>query len=149
MALVTNKRAYFDYEILEKFEAGLALRGPEVKSIKAGRMQLSGSHIIVRGNQAYLLGAEIAPYQTNNPSSQIEAGRSIQLLLTKKELNRLTGAMSKQQLTIVPLEVYNKRGVLKLTVALVRGKKQYDKRASIKKREANRQMERTLKTRHE
>ena len=146
MSIVTNKKAYFDYEIIEKFEAGLKLQGPEVKSIKNGQIQLPGAHVLVRGHEAYLLGANIAPYQANNPSSQVEAGRSIPLLLTTKELDRLAGAMNRQKLTIVPLEVYNKRGVLKLTIALVRGKKQHDKRARIKKREANRQMERTLKT---
>jgi SsrA-binding protein len=144
---IINSRARFDYELLEKFEAGLVLSGFEVKALKSGRGALAGSHVVVRGNEAYLVGAEVAPYQANNLPAGYERGRSIKLLLTKKELAALAGAEKQKGLTIVPLEVYNRGRRLKLRLAIARGKKKYDKRETIKRREGQRQIERTLKAR--
>lgn len=143
--LVKNQTAYYDYEILERFEAGLELLGHEVKSLKTGRATLEGSRVIVRGNEVYLIGAQIRPYQPNNLPSGYLPDRTIKLLLTKKEIGYLTGAGEQKGLTIIPLSIYNKNGRLKLEFALARGKKKYDKRQIIKKRETAREIERTLK----
>ena len=145
-SLVANSRARFDYELLEHFEAGLVLRGYEVKAIRAGRAQLKGARVLVRGSAAYLVGATISPYQAGNTPPDFNPDRSITLLLGAKELARLRAAESAPGLTIVPLEMYSKAGRLKLSLALARGKKKYDKRAVIKKREADREDRRTLKT---
>ena len=142
---VKNSRAAFDYELLDRFEAGLILRGFEVKAVKTGRASIVGAHVIIRGGEAYLMGATIQPYQPGNTPPDYEAGRTIKLLLSKKELAELVGNQSTKRLTIIPLSLYNKSGKIKLQLALARGKKKYDKRESIKKREAKRQIDRTLK----
>lgn len=146
MALVSNQKAYFNYEIIEKFEAGLELHGFEVKALKLSRASLVGARVIIRGGEAYLVGAVVQPYQAKNLPADYEAGRSVKLLLTKKEISRLAGVEHQRGLTIVPLSVYNKAGKLKLELAIARGKKKYDKRETLKKREAKRQIDRTLKT---
>jgi SsrA-binding protein len=143
--LAKNQKADYDYEILERFEAGLELFGHEVKSIKTGRATLEGSRVIIRGGEAYLVGAQIRPYQPQNLPPGYSPDRTIKLLLTKKEIKHLAGAGERQGLTIIPLAIYNKNSRLKLELALARGKKKYDKREIIKKREADRQIARTLK----
>lgn len=140
-----NRKATFDYELVDKFEAGLELFGYEVKAIKAGKLNLTGARVIVRGNEAYLIGADIQPYQPNNLPPDYEAGRTIKLLLTKKENNSLLEAEGQKGLTIVPISVYNKGRRLKLELAIARGKKKFDKRETIKKRDTKRQIDRTLK----
>ena len=140
-----NKRASFDYELVDKFEAGLELRGFEVKAIKAGKLNLTGARVIARGGEAYLVGADIQPYQANNLPPDFVPGRMIRLLLTKKEASTLTGAENQKGLTIIPVSVYNKGRRLKLELAIARGKKKFDKRETIKKRDAKRQIDRTLK----
>ena len=144
-----NKEAGFNYEILEKFEAGLKLLGFEVKAIKAGKMNLAGSYVGVRGDEAFLIGASIAPYQVKNTPEYYEPTRTRKLLLNKKELTVLANFESKKGLTIIPISVYNKGRHIKLEVAVARGKKRFDKRQTIKKRETERDMRRTLKTRYE
>ena len=145
--LLDNPKAGFDYELLEQLEAGLELTGFEVKAVRLGRGKLVGARVLIRGGEAYLIGAEIAPYQAGNLPPGYEAGRAIRLLLTQKELYQLAGVENQNGLTIIPLSVYNKGGKLKLKIALARGKKKQDKRQSIKKRESEREIARTLKKR--
>lgn len=142
--LLGNQRAYFDYEPVEKLEAGMALRGYEVKSLKLGRGSIVGGRIILRGDEAFLVNALIQSYQPANPPANYEPGRAIKLLLTRTEISRLIG-LAKNGLTIIPLAVYSQAGKLKLEFAASRGKKKYDKREKIKKRETERQIRRALK----
>ena len=145
MALVEHKKARMDYEILNEFEAGLELLGHEVKSLRGGLGKLEGSHVVVRGGEAYLVGANIPAYQSANTPKGYDAARTRRLLLNKKEIAALSGAEDQKGLTIVPLRVYNKGRTLKLGIALARGKKKFDKRATLKKRDTERDMRRTLK----
>ena len=145
MALIEHKKARLNYEILEEFEAGLELLGGEVKSLRAGQGKLEGSHIIVRGGEAYVVGMHIPPYQPKNTAKDYDPDRSRRLLLSKKELMQLSDYESQKGLTIVPLRVYNKGKNLKLAVAAAKGRKAYDKRAVLKERDTKREIERTLK----
>lgn len=145
MNLIEHKKARFDYDILEEYEAGLELFGHEVKSLRNHQGKLEGSHIIVRGGEAYVVGMVISPYQPANTPKEYDPGRSRKLLLTKKEIGLLSGAEGQKGLTIVPISVYNKGKVLKLRIAIARGRKKYDKRAVLKKRDTEREMRRTLK----
>lgn len=143
-----NKKARFDYEVLETFHAGIELLGLEVKSLRMGRGSLEGARVLVRGNEAYLVGATIPPYQANNLEGGMvgyEADRTRRLLLTKKEIAELSGSGSQKGLTIIPFSYYNKGGKIKLDIAVVRGKKKYDKREAIKKRDTERDVMRELK----
>lgn len=143
--LIENRKAKFDYEILESFDAGIVLAGTEVKSLRSGQGSLEGSRVTIRGGEAFLIGATIPPYQVKNAPKDFESIRNRKLLLTKKEIAQLSGVESKKGLTIVPISVYNKGKKLKVSIATVRGKKKFDKRESIKKREAERDIARTLK----
>jgi SsrA-binding protein len=145
MSLVEHKKARLDYEVLEEFEAGIELLGHEVKSLRGGQGKLEGSHIIVRGGEAYLVGAHIPPYQPGNTDEAYDANRNRKLLLTKKELAALALAEGQKGLTVVPLRVYNKGRNLKLLVAIARGRKQHDKRSVLKERDTKREIDRTLK----
>ena len=140
-----NRKARFNYEILETFEAGLVLSGPEVKSIKNGRMNLAGCYINIHDGELYLIGASIAPYQQKNQPADYDPARSRKLLLHKKEIMSLLGKIQQKGLTLVPLKVYNKGRRIKLEFAIVRGKKKYDKRAVISKRESERSISRSLR----
>ena len=144
--LLRNKKAFFDYEILEKFEAGLELLGSEVKALKNGRGAIVGGRVILRGNEAYLIGADIAPFQSANAPAGYDPLRTRRILLTRAEIKRLTGSEHERGLTIIPLSVYTKGPLLKLSLAVARGKKQHDKRQSIKKREDDKRIRRTLKS---
>ena len=143
--LAENKKAFFNYEMLEKFNAGIELLGLEVKSLKVKRGTLDGAYVSARGQEVFLLGANIPPYQPQNTPASYEPTRPRRLLLTRKEINQLVGWENKKGLTIVPLSLYNAGRKIKVTIALARGKKKFDKRESIKKREASREIERTLK----
>lgn len=145
MALVEHKKARLNYEILEEFEAGLELLGPEVKSLRAGQGKLEGAHIVVRGGEAYLVGAHIPPYQPANTKEDYDPDRSRRLLLQKKELAQIAAYGDQKGLTIVPLRVYNKGKHLKLAVGAARGKKLFDKRQTLKKRDTEREMRRLSK----
>lgn len=145
MALIQNRKIKSDYEILETLEAGLSLYGFEVKSIKSGQGSLKGAHIIIRGDEAFLVGATIPPYQAANTPKDYESDRTRKLLLSKKEIANLIGQEKQKGLTIVPISVYNKGRFLKIEIAVVRGKKKHDKRETLKKRDAKREMDRTLK----
>ena len=146
MSLLENKKAYFNYQIEEKLEAGLQLLGLEVKSLRAGQGSLEGSYVIVRGGEAYLVGSTIPAYQVGNTPASYDPARSRKLLMTKEEIAKLAGLESRKGLTVVPLKVYNKGNKLKLEVGIARGKKKHDKRRTLEKRDANREMERSLKT---
>ena len=154
--LAENKKAFHNYEILETFEAGIALRGFEVKAVKAGRANIAGTHVIVREHgspsrdamakhSAFLVGADIPPYQPANTPSGYDPTASRRLLLTRKELAYLLGKMKSDRLTAVPLSFYTKGRLVKLKLALVRGKRHYEKREAIRKREVDRVIRRTLK----
>ena len=143
--LVEHPRAKFDYELLETYEAGLELHGHEVKALRKHAGSLLGSHVIVRGGEAFLVGATIPPYQAGNTPKEYESGRARRLLLSKKEIRELADKEGTKGLTIVPLSVYNKGKVLKLSLAVARGKKTFDKREVIKKRETDIAIRRTLK----
>lgn len=145
MALIENKRARFDFEFLKEFEAGISLLGTEVKALRAKRGNLSGAYVLVRGGEAFLVGASIPPYQTANVADTYDPERPRRLLLSKKELAELSGADTQKGLTLVPIALYNKSRKLKLSFALARGKKKHDKRESIKERETKRSIERQLK----
>ena len=146
MSLVKNKKVHFNYEIIERYEAGIELFGSEVKALRAGRGSLDGSHVTVRGGEAYLVGATVQPYQSGNIPKDYDATRNRRLLLTKREIAELGAQESKKGLTIVPISVYNKQYKLKVEIAIVRGKKTHDKRETIKKREAERDVMRDLKS---
>lgn len=143
--LADNKKAYFDYEILEKFEAGIKLIGLEVKSAKAGRVSLKSSFAKFYNNELYLLGADIAPWQINNTPDDYESKRSRILLLTKKELKYLIGKEKENKLTILPLRFFLKNNLVKVELGLARGKKKYDKREAIKKKDIQRDIDRNIK----
>ncbi|MGB8816078.1 MAG: SsrA-binding protein SmpB [Minisyncoccia bacterium] len=145
MSLIQNKKAYFNYEILEKFSAGIELLGFEVKALKAGRASLEGAYAIVRGGEAYLVGANITPIQPKNVPEDYDSRRNRKLLLTKKEIKQLADAENQKGLTIVATSVYNKGKKLKIEIGIAKGKKSFDKRASIMKRELDREDRRTLK----
>lgn len=145
--LVDYKKAHFNYEILEKFEAGIELFGAEVKSLKAGQGSLDGSHVLIRGGEAYIVGMLIPPYQENNQPPGYESRRNRRLLLTKKEILELADKEGGNGLTIVPISVYNKGPLVKVSVAIVRGKKKFDKRETIKRREGDREIRREFKDR--
>lgn len=140
-----NRKAQFDYETLESFEAGMELFGYEVKAIRSGKAVLTGGHIIVRGGEAYIVGIQIPPYQVGNTPISYDAERTRKLLLTKKEIEELANADAKKGLTIIPISLYNKNRKVKIRIAIVRGKKQFDKRETIKKRDTDRELRRELK----
>ena len=140
-----NRKARFDYEILEKYEAGIELLGSEVKSVRGGRMSLEGAFAIVRGGEVYLINASIPPYQPKNAPKDYDPLRNRKLLLTKKEITGLAGSEKNKSLTIVPISVYNKGRKIKVEIALVKGKKTRDKRASIQKRETDREIRREIR----
>jgi len=140
-----NRKAKFDYEILEKYEAGIELLGSEVKSVRGGQMSLDGAFVIIRGGEAFLINANIPPYQVKNTSADYDPLRNRKLLLTKKEIGELADSGKNKSLTIVPISVYNKNRKIKVNIALAKGKKKFDKRESIKKRDTEREVRRTLK----
>ena len=140
MIITTNKRAYFDYNILEAYEAGIELKGFEVKSIKTGRINLAGAYAIIRDNQAWLINADIPAYQPKNAPIDYDSKRTRRLLLKKSEIKNLIGSIAKKGLTLMPLKVYTKNRKVKIEIGLGKSRKKKDKRELIKKREAKREM---------
>ncbi|MCF7834066.1 MAG: SsrA-binding protein SmpB [Candidatus Pacebacteria bacterium] len=140
-----NKKARFEYEILEKYEAGIELTGMETKSVRQGKASFEGAFVIVRGGEAFLINANITPFQPKNAPENYDPLRNRKLLLTKKEIRELAESEANKSLTIVPLTMYNKGRKIKIQIALVKGKKKFDKRETIKKRETDRIIRRTLK----
>lgn len=145
-AYITNRKAHFNFEILETFEAGLELHGFEAKSIRLGKGKLDGAHVIIRGGEAFLVGSSVSPYQPANSPKSYEADRARKLLLSKKELLHIELQTEKAGLTAVPLKLYNKGRKIKLEIALARGKKKHDKRETLKARDSKRDIQRTLKS---
>lgn len=140
-----NRKARFNYEILEKYEAGIELLGTEVKSVRGGQMSLEGAFVIVRGGEAFLINANVPPYQAKNTPKDYDPLRNRTLLLTKKELIELAGNEKDKSLTIVPIAVYNKGRKIKVEIALVKGKKKFDKRETTQKRETDRSIRREMR----
>ena len=143
--LAENKRAYYDYEILESYEAGLVLRGYEVKAIKTGHVSLRGSYVVIKDNEAYLINTFIPPYQPANTPDKYNPERSRKLLLKKSEIKSLIGKSKQKGLTLIPLKIYTKRGKIKLEFGIGKGKREIDKREKIKKREAEREIKRKIR----
>jgi SsrA-binding protein len=142
--VATNRKAYHDYHIEETHEAGIVLTGTEIKSVRAGSVNLKDSYAVVKGGEAWLLNVHISPY---NPASRqnVDPDRSRKLLLHRGEINRMMGRVQEKGLTIIPLRMYLKRNRAKVEVALVRGKRQYDKREAIARRDTDREIQRALK----
>lgn len=137
---IVNHKAYFDYEILDRFEAGIHLVGAEVKSLRSGNAKLDGSYVKVIGGELFLVGAQIFPYQFARPEGY-DPGRTRKLLLHKKEIVSLKGKLDGANLTLVPLFWYTKGSLVKLEVGLARGKKQYEKREVKKREDQKRELE--------
>ncbi|MDD5696846.1 MAG: SsrA-binding protein SmpB [Candidatus Pacebacteria bacterium] len=152
MVIAENKKAGFDYNILEKFEAGLALNGQEVKSLKTRSISLSGSYVLIKKNdqgkaEIFWVGANIPAYQPLNVEKTYDPQRDRKLLLHEKEINYLIGKSKEKGLTLVPLSVYTKKHKIKISFGLAKGKKKADKRESIKKKDIERTIRRELKAR--
>lgn len=146
-AFAVNKKAYFNYDIIEVFEAGMVLMGQEVKSIKSGRINIAGSYVVLRNNEAYLINASIPPYQPKNTPPDYNPTRPRKLLLKKSEIKYLIGKSQEKQLTLVPLRAYNKRGKIKLGFGIGKGRKLANKKEMIKKRLIDKSIKRELKIR--
>ena len=142
-----NKKAYFNYKILEKFDAGISLIGQEVKSIKLGRANLAGSYVILKNNEVFLVGCSVPPYQPKNAPQDYNPERSKKLLLRKSEIKYLIGKSKQKGLTLLPLKLYPKGGKIKLEFGIAKGLKKVDKRDLIKKRETQREIDKELKLR--
>ena len=139
-----NKKALFDYEVLETFEAGVVLFGQEVKSIKTGHINLSGSYVAINNGEVYLTGVKVPPYQPNNAGADYNESRQRKLLLNKKEINYLLGKSAQKGFSLIPLKIYEKHGRIKLEFGLAKGKKKFDKKEKIKKRDIEREVNREL-----
>ena len=145
-SIARNRRARHDYHILETFEAGLVLTGTEVKSLRDGKANISDAYGTIRDGEAFLLNLHIAPYESRGYANH-EPDRTRKLLLHRKEIRRLIGAVERQGLTLVPLELYFKNGVAKVALALGKGKKLHDKRDAERERDAAREIARVARTR--
>ena len=145
-SLARNKRALHDYHVVETWEAGLMLTGTEIKSLRTGQANMSDSYGVVRDGEVFLLNLHIPPYEQGNQFNH-EPTRTRKLLLHKKEIKRMIGAVERQGLTLIPLELYFKRGKAKVALALGKGKKLHDKRADEKKRDDQREMARAFRAR--
>lgn len=142
MSLAKNSKAFHDYEILEKFEAGIVLTGGEVKAIKAGSVNLKGAFVTIRGNEAYVTNMHISHYTPAGNLKDPDPTRSRKLLLHKRQINHLRNKREADRLTIVPLAVFLSHNLVKLEIALAKGKREYEKKDTIKKRDLERSMRR-------
>jgi SsrA-binding protein len=147
MSIVDNKKAYHDYFIEEKFEAGVALEGWEVKAIRAGRAHIREAYVVVKNGEIVLIGAHITPLTSASTHVVADPTRTRKLLLHRREINRLVGQVERAGYTLVPLNLHYSKGRIKLDLGLAKGKKQFDKRATIKEREWNREQQRLLRNR--
>ena len=143
--IVVNKKARFDYALEDEFEAGLVLLGWEVKSLRAGKVNLSDAHVILKRQEAWLLAAQIQPLGTASAHTLPDASRTRKLLLSRRELSRLVGLIERQGYTLIPLALYWKRNKIKVKIALAKGKKMHDKRETQKNRDWDRDRSRLLK----
>jgi SsrA-binding protein len=145
MAIIQNKKAYHNYEIQEKIETGIVLFGFEVKGVRAAHMSLEGAYVVIKSGKVQLLGANIKPLQPENvPDSYVET-RPRELLLKNKQVEELSEKLEQVGHTIIPLSVYSKEGLIKVEIALVKGKKKFDKRETLKKKDAQREIDRVFK----
>jgi SsrA-binding protein len=144
--LIQNRKAYFDYEFLEEYEAGVVLRGYEAKAIRKGMANLNGAYVIIRGGEAFLVNASISAYQVANAPKNYDPERPRKLLLSKKQLLELENSGNQNGLTIVAVKWYNSKRHIKLHIALARGKKQADKREKLKERSSKRDIDRIMKS---
>lgn len=142
--VTTNRKAYHDYHIHETYEAGISLLGTEVKSLREGRTNLKDSYAIIKDGEAFLLNCHISPYSHGNIQNHNPV-RTRKLLFHKKEINKLWGKTSQQGFTMIPLKIYFKNGKAKVEIGLASGKRQYEKRAAIKEKEARKEIERHMK----
>jgi SsrA-binding protein len=143
--ITDNRQARYLYEILETYEAGIQLTGTEVKSIRAGKVNLQDGYALIRNGEAWLINAHISPYNASGQYFNHEPRRTRKLLLHRQELRKLIGKVEQQGLTLVPLKMYLKRGWVKVSIALAKGKKVHDKREDIKRRQDQREMQRAMK----
>ncbi|MDO8505158.1 MAG: SsrA-binding protein SmpB [bacterium] len=143
--LVTNRYAKFEYDILKKFEAGIVLSGQEVKSVRGGNISLKGAYATVAGNEVWLLNAHIGAYKKAGALTGYDPTSTRKLLLRRREINELIGVVKTQGLTLIPLALYTKGRRLKVEIGLARGRKQYEKREVIKKRDVDREIREKLK----
>ena len=139
---VENSKVRFNYEIINEYEAGIELLGSEVKSIRSGHGRIDSAHVIVRGGEAYLINMDLPPYQAKNAGENYSPTRTRRLLLNKNEIKKLEESGNTKGLTIVPLSLYTKNRKIKIKIAVVRGKKKFDKRETIKKRDTDREIRR-------
>jgi SsrA-binding protein len=145
-SIAKNRRARHDYSIIDTYEAGIVLTGSEVKSLREGKANISDAYGIVRNGEIFIINLHISPYERASYNNH-EPTRTRKLLLHKREIGRLIGAIERQGLTLIPLELYFKRGVAKVAMALGKGKKQHDKRDAEKQRDADREIARVVRTR--
>ena len=145
--LIYNKKAGFNYEITDTLEAGIELFGFEVKTLRQKQGSLDGSYVMVHNGEAFLVGAQIPPYQANNTPKEYDQRRNRRLLVTKEEINLIGGKNSRAGLTAVPISVYNIGRKIKVKIGLAKSKKKFDKRETIKKRDSDRDVRRELKDR--
>jgi SsrA-binding protein len=145
MSIAENRKAFHDYFIEERYEAGLALEGWEVKAIRAGRVQLKEAYVFLKDSEGFLIGAHVSPLPTASTHIRPDPTRSRKLLLHAEEISRLVGKVERAGYALVPLDLHYSKGRIKLAIGLARGKKQYDKRAAEKEREWNREKQRLLR----
>lgn len=138
--LAKNKKAYFDYHILEKIEAGVQLYGHEVKAARQGKISLAGSYVTVKEGEVFMINCDIAPYQPKNVPYDYNIKRDRKLLLNKKEISKLATKAEEKGVTVIPLRVYETRGLIKVEIGIVKGKKKWDKREAIKRRDVDRKI---------
>lgn len=143
--LADNPKAKYDYEILETFEAGLVLSGQEVKAARQGHLSLKGAYAAIRQGEVWLLGSHLSPYSKAGPLPGYDPSRSRKLLLTKNEIKRLVGRLQTERLTLLPIKVYTKGRRLKISLGLGRGKRQYEKKETIKKMAIKREIQQALR----
>jgi SsrA-binding protein len=146
MSIAENRKAFFDYTVEERFEAGVVLEGWEVKAIRAGQVQLKEAYVIVRGAEIFLLNAHVTPLKTASTHIQPEPTRTRKLLLNAAEIRKLIGKVERSGYTLVPLDLHFSKGRIKLAVGLAKGKRQYDKRATEKEKDWKREQQRLMKT---
>jgi SsrA-binding protein len=143
----TNRKAFYNYTIIETYEAGISLLGTEVKSLREGKANLKDSYAIIKDNEVFLLNCHISPYSHGNIQNH-DPLRTRKLLLHKKEINKLLGSVTRKGFTLIPLKIYFKRGKAKVEIGLAKGKRKYEKRDTIKEREARREIEKYLKKKY-
>jgi SsrA-binding protein len=147
VSIVENRKAFHDYFIEERFEAGLALEGWEVKAVRAGRANLKEGYVVVKGGELLLIGAHVSPLTTASTHVRADPTRTRKLLMHREEISRLIGKVERAGYTLTPLNLHYKNGRIKLEIGLAKGKKQHDKRATIKEREWNREQQRLVRNR--